>query len=164
MFSESDDFSDVFLPLPPISPQSVNDMDDAEDQKSTDVELTDKEIKEFDKLASKISRKLKYGNNLLRISKQQYIKVENMVDRLSSENRYLYKAPNDTEEKILEYIFGELNLGYNAKDVKTQIKLYVQENLEDLRTLTHKYLAVKDITLEEHLKKFLMCTKYMLMN
>ena len=80
--------------------------------------------------------------------------------RLSSKNRYLYKATDDTEEKILEYIISELNLGYNTKHVKTQIKLYVQENLEDLRTLTCKYLAVKGITLEQHLEKFLTCTNY----
>ena len=35
------------------------------------------------------------------------IKVENMVDRLSSENRYLYKASDDTQEKILDYIISE---------------------------------------------------------
>ena len=61
-FSELDDFSNVFIPLPPISPECENEIDDGE---STDVELSDKQIKEFDKLASKISRKLKYGNNLL---------------------------------------------------------------------------------------------------
>ena len=33
--------------------------------------------------------------------------------------------------------------------MKTQIKLYVQENTEDLQTLTAKYLAVKEISLEE---------------
>ena len=64
-FSESDDVSNVSVPLPPISPQSVNDTNDAEHPQSTDVELSDKEIKEFDKLASKISRKLKYENSLL---------------------------------------------------------------------------------------------------
>ena len=55
-----------------------------------------------------------------------------MVDRLSSKNRYLHKAIDDTEEKILEYIISKLNLGYNVKHIKTQIKLYVQENMEDL--------------------------------
>ena len=75
-FSESDDFSSVSIPSPPISPQSVKIW--------MMQKIKNKEIKEFDKFASKISRKLKFGNNLLRISKQQYIKVENMVDRLSS--------------------------------------------------------------------------------
>ena len=129
LFSESDDFSNVSIPLPLVSPECESEIDESP---LTDVELRDQQIKEFDKLASKISRKLKYGNNLLRISKQQYIKVENMVDRLSSENRYLYKATDDTEEKILDYIISELNLGYSANHVDTQIKLYVQENLEDL--------------------------------
>ena len=151
LFSELDDYSNVSTPSPPISPECENEIDDGE---STDVELSDQKIKEFNKLASKISGKLKYGNNLLRISKQQYIKVENMVDRLSSENRYLYKATDDTKEKILDYIISELNLGYSAKHVKTQIKLYVQENIEDLQTLTVKYLAVKGISLKEHLKSF----------
>ena len=65
LFGESDNFSTVSIPYPPISPHSVNDINDLDDPQSTDVELTDKEIKEFDKLASKISRKLLYGNNLL---------------------------------------------------------------------------------------------------
>ena len=82
------------------------------------------------------------------------------MDRLSSENRYLYKATDDTEKKILDYIISELNLGYSVKHVKTQIKLYVQENIEEPQTLTVTYLAVKGISLKEHLKKFLMCTNY----
>ena len=117
------------IPSPLVSPECENEIDESP---PTDVELSDQQIKEFDKLASKLSRKLKYGNNLLQISKQQYIKVENMVDRLSSKNRYLYKATDDTEEKILDYIISALNLGYSANHMKTQIKLYVQENLEDL--------------------------------
>ena len=61
-FSELDDFSNVSIPSPPVSPECENEIDDGE---STDVELSDQQIKQSDKLASKISRKLKYGNNLL---------------------------------------------------------------------------------------------------
>ena len=74
------------------------------------------------------------------LPKQKYIHVDDMINRLSSENRYLFCCDYKHVDKIMAHVSSELDLPYSAKHIRTQLKLYAEEHYEDLQVFAKIYL------------------------
>ena len=92
----------------------------------------------MDRESYKVGKKFKFGNNLILLPKQKYIRVDDMINQLSSENRYLFHSDNKHIDKIMAYVSSELDLPYSPKHIRTQLKLYAEEHYDDLKVFCQK--------------------------
>ena len=93
----------------------------------------------MDRESYKVGKYFKYGNNLMILPKQKYIHSDDMINRLSSENRYLFWSEDKHVDKIMAYVCSELELPYSGKHLRTQLKLYAEEHYDALQVFAKKF-------------------------
>ena len=138
----------------PCPAESDTDLESAEPIVPS-ASLSRHDIIDMDRASYKIGKKFKRGNNLMTISKQKYILVDDMINHLTSENCYLYSSDEKHVDKIMTFVCHELDLAYSTKHLRMQMKLYPEEHFESLKIFAKKYLMQRNVSLHQYIDTLL---------